>query len=132
MSSALFAIACYAAWRLLVWIVDSRKTPVPWRRVRYLLPTAMLALLGLQVWAGNTINLSYNLATQTAAYILDVLNAPAVLAGGAVFDLFRAWPAGLKVPAAALCAWLIWYAIVRLLEYRAGTSRLLQLRLNRP
>jgi hypothetical protein len=92
----------------------------------------MLGLLGLQVWAGNTLNLSYNLATQTVAYILDVLNAPAVLAGGAVLDLFRGWPAGLKVPAAACCAWWIWYAIVRLLEYRAGTSRLLQLRLNRP
>jgi len=114
-------LAWYGAWRWLTRFIEKRRERIPWKRLRYTLPTAVLAVDALMVLAVQIPVQSSWLKSivEGAAMAVGVANLP-IFPLVAVFSPWLGdWPVWLRAFVGAFCVWTGWHCVVRLLERRA-------------
>ena len=124
----LFALACGGAWKLLTWFLESRRTRIRWRRVRYWWPTAMLVwgwiMLGLLAR-----NESPGWLFSALFVVFGLMSFPGLILTAAIvgpFDQLAPW---LRALTGSIVMWVGWYLMVRLAEWRAWTNAPISLHL---
>jgi hypothetical protein len=111
-----FGLVCYVLWRLMLWFAGKNTDAVGWRTKRYWWPTAMVACGWLSV-AVERAGLP-GAVRDSVLGTLVILNLPALLVAKFLSQHLRWLPAWLLALFLSAIGWLVWYAIVRFLEWR--------------
>jgi hypothetical protein len=117
----LFVLACGCAWKLLMWLLESRRSTINWIKLRIWWPTGML-VWGLVLLAMSARNASLGWALDAVLFVFALLNFPALVVVGMLFALERQIiePAGwVQFFLGSLAMWSANYLLVRLAEWRA-------------
>ena len=124
----LFALACGGAWKLLTWFLESRRTRIRWRRVRYWWPTAML-VWGWIMFGLFARNESPGWLFSALFVVFGLMSFPGLILTAAIvgpFDQLAPW---LRALTGSIVMWVGWYLMVRLAEWRAWTNAPISLHL---
>jgi len=105
-------------WRLFIGFLESRRARIPWRRVQYWWPTAML------VWTWSVAalvvrNQSSGWLSDAHFFVFGVINFPAILVAAAVLEVLQQLPSWLRLLAGSAAMWGTWHLLLRLAEWRA-------------
>jgi hypothetical protein len=130
----LLALACCGVWKLLMWILESRRDAINWARVRIWWPTAMLAW-GLVLLAMFARNESWGPAFDAVLLVFGLLNFPVLFVVGMLAGLLNetVHPAiGVQLLVGSMAMWSGDYFLVRLAEWRAWANAPVSLHLSDP
>ncbi len=130
----LLALACCGLWRLLTWLLESRREAVNWAKLRILWPTAML-VWGLALVAMLARNERWGWAFDAVLFVFSLLNFPALLVVGLLLGLLNqtlhpaVW---VQLLVGSMTIWSGDYLLVRLAEWRAWAYVPVSLNLSDP
>jgi O-antigen/teichoic acid export membrane protein len=130
----LLALACCGVWKLLMWLLESRREAVNWAKVRIWWPTAML-VWGVVLLAMFTRNESWGSAFDTVLFVFGLLNFPVLLVVGMLVGLLNqtVHPAvWVQLLVGSMTMWSGDYLLVRLAEWRAWANVPVSLHLSDP
>lgn len=113
------ALACYACWRWLAYLV-AREAAARRTILRYWWPTAMLTWSWLMLWAT-----SFPGSSKWLGFVRDPLsiaffgvNLPQAVIGNALLALLIDAPGAVQGIVASAAVWLLWYAVIRVWQWR--------------
>jgi hypothetical protein len=114
-------LVCYGLWRFLIWSLERRRTFIPWARLRWYLPTAML------VWGWITVTMLLLVRSEGFVFtsLLVIFCLPNILClvpVAAVLGLAESAPNWVRLAAGSLVFWGAWHLVVRLAEWRAWSN----------
>jgi O-antigen/teichoic acid export membrane protein len=130
----LLALACCGLWKLLMWLLESRRAAVNWTKVRIWWPTAML-VWGWVLLALFARNESWGSAFDAVLFVFGLLNFPVLVVVGMLVGLLNqtVHPAvWVQLLVGSLTMWSGDYLLVRLAEWRAWINVPVSLHLSDP
>jgi hypothetical protein len=117
------ALACYGCWRWLAYLV-AREVAAHRRILRYWWPTAMLAWSWFMLWSS-----SFPGASGWLVFVRDPLtiaffgvNLPQATIGNGLLGILIDTPAAVQGSVASAAVWLLWYAVIRLWQWRREST----------
>jgi hypothetical protein len=128
----LFALACCGLWKLVTWLLETKRAKINWAKLRIWWPTAML------LWAWVMLALSArndSWGTEVLLLVFGLLNFPALAAVAMLLALLNgaAHPAvWLNILVGSFTMWSGNYILVRLAEWRAWINAAISLHLADP
>jgi len=105
-------------WRLFIGFLESRRAWIPWRRIQYWWPTAML-VWGWIVAALVVRNECSEWLCDAFVSVFGVLNLPVLLVVAAVFGVLQQAGSWERLLAGSVAMWGTWHLLLRLAEWRA-------------
>ena len=118
------ALACYGCWRWLAYLVAQEAAA---RRaiLRYWWPTAMLAWCWFMLWAS-----AFPASSGWLGFVRDPLaisiigvNLPQAVIGNGLLGILIGTPGAVRGSVASAAVWLLWYAVIRVWQWRRESSQ---------
>jgi hypothetical protein len=117
------ALACYGCWRWLAYLV-AREAAGRRTILRYWWPTAMLTWSWFMLWAtsfpGSSSWLGF--ARDPLSIAFFGVNLPQAVVGNGLLGILIDAPAALQGSVASAAVWLLWYAVIRIWQWRRESS----------
>jgi hypothetical protein len=117
------ALACYGCWRWLAYLV-TREAAARRAILRYWWPTVMLAWSWFMLWAA-----SFPGSSSWLGFVRDPLsiaffgvNLPQAVIGNGLLAILIDTPGAVQGSVASGAVWLLWYAVIRVWQWRRESS----------
>jgi hypothetical protein len=117
------ALGCYGCWRWLAYLV-AREAMARRTILRYWWPTAMLAWSWFMLWAtsfpGSSAWLGF--VRDPLAIAFFGVNLPQAVIGNGLLGILIDSPGTVQGSVASAAVWLLWYAVIRVWQWRRESS----------
>ena len=125
MEAAVLLLGCcvlYALWTALVWLLQKHRLRIPWKPLRFYVPTFTLTSAWIIFWVARSTWLSFGGTEEILLGMFALVNFPGVVIGGvmvAVIDSAQPW---MKYVLGSAGWWVGWYGAVRFAEWKAWAN----------